>query len=69
MSSKKPSDAPDPIDAIRLTGEDLAALRKSQERARTVSPEEYRRLLAQFSSTPAQLRARKGPRGPERFRL
>ena len=52
---------------LPATVEDVAALRRARASVR-MSGEEYLRFLAQFSFSPAALRARRGPRG-EPFRL
>jgi hypothetical protein len=61
----------EPLDLERLptTPEDIAVLRRLR-RARAWSTEELLRAIEQLPAPSlAALRARKGPRGPEPFRL
>lgn len=68
MSSKEQTGPLDLERGLRLTEADIEALRRSR-RHPPMTPAEYLRLLSSFAVSPAALRARHGPRGPERFRL
>ncbi len=60
----------EPLDLARLvtTDEDVRALRRARERDR-MPTERFLRALAAMSPPPGALRRRKGPAGPEPFRL
>jgi hypothetical protein len=61
----------DPLDLTRIvtTAEDVRALRRARERCPTTTEQLLRALASLPQPSPEAMRRRKGPTGPEPFRL
>lgn len=68
MKSNERSEPLDLEAGLRTTPADVEALRRARVTP-PMSPAEYLEFLSRFEATPEELRRRRGPRGPEPFRL